>query len=125
MDKQLAANLVVRYISSHHDKQVLELMARLLNFTHDDLEAVGLERSGPGLMSEIMSTLIGRGENEAQKVAPLTDLVEKGGTLGDAWVSFLLEGGPNVGKQQNDETEEASAAPARRPKESQQPAEEK
>ncbi len=124
MDKQLAANLVVKYISSHHDKRVLELVARVLSFTHNDLEAVGLERSGPGLMSEIMSTLVGHGENEKEKVAPLTDLIEKGGTLGDAWVSFLLAGQPNAAEQQNETEEEEAAVAARYPKESQQPTEE-
>ncbi len=119
MDKQLAINLVVKYISTHHDKRVLELMARVLNFTQNDLEAVGLERKGPGLMSEIMNNLVGRGEYDED--VELADLISKGATLGDAWVNFLLAGQRN-GAEQLSETEEEAAAG--HPKESLQPAEE-
>ncbi len=110
MDKQLATNLVVKYISTHHDKRVLELMARVFNFTHNDLEAVGLERKGPGLMSEIINNLVGRGENEEE--IGLADLISKGATLGDAWVNFLLSGQQLNGAEQLTETEKEAAVAA-------------
>ncbi len=113
MDKQLAANLIVKYISTHHDKRVLELIARVLSFTHDDLEAVGLERNGPGLMSEIMSTLVGNEEKD-EEIA-LANLIEKGGTLGDAWVNFLLSGQPNTAAQQQEYAEKEAAANVEQP----------
>jgi chromosome segregation ATPase len=87
VDRQLVANLVVRYISTRHDRRVLELMSRMFGFTEQDKEAVGLVhgKHGAKFVSGLLHALVGDGEDQV-----ITSDEIKGESLGDAWLNFLM-----------------------------------
>ncbi|CAM9583116.1 unnamed protein product [Choristocarpus tenellus] len=100
LDRRLVTNLVVRYIEARNKKEVLEVMARMLNFTQEEKESVGLGQhrsSLPGLLTAMFRP----GEEEhAVSTEEIT-----GDNLSDMWINFLMaetaqaEGAPHSGLQ--------------------------
>ncbi|CAN0396418.1 unnamed protein product, partial [Phaeothamnion confervicola] len=94
IDRQLVANLVVSYVESRHGRHVLDLMARMLAFTDDQMIKVGLASGGggvsgvvPGLLSALIGGSSGGSSADPPDVAP-EDI--HGDSLSELWVSFLL-----------------------------------
>lgn len=94
LDRRLVANLLVRYVSSRHDKKVLELLSRIAGFTDEDQMAVGLLNSGPGLGTHIIHGLFniitGSGEDDSEPPGAMKSEDIHGDTLKDAWLNYLL-----------------------------------
>ncbi|CAM9359440.1 unnamed protein product, partial [Ectocarpus sp. 8 AP-2014] len=92
LDRQLVTNLIVRYVSSHHKKQVLELMARMFNFTEEEKEQVGLSNRGPTLPGMLTAMFVGGGQDgdHDPEAATAEAKASAGGALGDLWVDFLM-----------------------------------
>ncbi|CAM9373063.1 unnamed protein product, partial [Ectocarpus sp. 4 AP-2014] len=92
LDRQLVTNLIVRYVSSHHKKQVLELMARMFNFTEEEKEQVGLSNRGPTLPGMLTAMFVGGSQDgdHGPEAATAEAKASAGGALGDLWVDFLM-----------------------------------
>ncbi|CBJ31818.1 conserved unknown protein [Ectocarpus siliculosus] len=92
LDRQLVTNLIVRYVSSHHKKQVLELMARMFNFTEEEKEQVGLSNRGPTLPGMLTAMFVGGGQDgdHDPEAATAEAKASAGEALGDLWVDFLM-----------------------------------
>lgn len=92
LDKSLAAQLVVAYIDSAKKGEVLQLMARMMDFTDDQKRRVGLSypiegNGGGGLFSSILG-LVAPSETENSVVDP--SAIE-GKSFADMWSQFLLD----------------------------------
>ncbi|CAM9331002.1 unnamed protein product, partial [Ectocarpus sp. 13 AM-2016] len=92
LDRQLVTNLIVRYVSSHHKKQVLELMARMFNFTEEEKEQVGLSNRRPTLPGMLTAMFVGGGQDgdHDPEAATAEAKASAGGALSDLWVDFLM-----------------------------------
>eukprot|EP00611_Tribonema_gayanum_P026615 TRINITY_DN6380_c0_g1_i2.p1 TRINITY_DN6380_c0_g1~~TRINITY_DN6380_c0_g1_i2.p1 ORF type:complete len:315 (+),score=123.76 TRINITY_DN6380_c0_g1_i2:721-1665(+) len=90
LDRRLVANLVVRYVSARHDRRVLELMARMLGFTDEEMLAVGLGGSGGGrgVVRGLFKAIVGSTTTLEEHSVSSADI--QGGSLGDAWLNFLM-----------------------------------
>jgi len=92
VDCQLAANLVVRYVTSRHDRRVLELISSMFSFTSNDKEAVGLipanKGGGEKIVSSLLSAIVGAEGRDSESGTPPVEI--KGDSLGDQWLSFLM-----------------------------------
>ncbi|CAM9863373.1 unnamed protein product [Scytosiphon promiscuus] len=88
VDRQLVANLIVRYVTSHHKRQVLDLMARMFNFAEEEKEQVGLLDRGPSLPGILTAMFTASGAEDTEVPADAESVA--GSALSDLWVDFLM-----------------------------------
>ncbi|CAM9370085.1 unnamed protein product [Pylaiella littoralis] len=89
LDRQLVSNLIVRYVTSKHKRQILELMARMFNFSVEEKEKVGLSKTGPTLPGMISALLVPSGQDKHTVSADDNEAMA-GSTLSDLWMDFLI-----------------------------------
>ena len=85
-DRRLIGKLLVTYFERDYDKDVLDVIARMMALSEDEKEKIGL--AGRGFWSKIGSTV--------GSVLRVTDDDEKAKgeseTLADKWIEFLISG---------------------------------
>jgi len=86
VDKQLVVNLLVKYISSKRSVEVLDLIARMLDFSESERQQVGLtgnhSAQGSGLVGGLLSSLMGPASSASAHV--------EGDNLAEMWANFLI-----------------------------------
>jgi len=86
VDKQLVVNLLVKYISSKRSVEVLDLIARMLDFSESERQQVGLtgnhSAQGSGLVGGLLSSLMGPASTASAHV--------EGDNLAEMWANFLI-----------------------------------
>jgi len=83
IDKRLVSKLLITFMSNNSKKnEVLQLIAKILNFTQEEKEAIGLHNSHWSLVPFF-------GNSTSDKTPSLTDL----------WVDFLLKETAELSKQ--------------------------
>ncbi len=114
VDRVLVTNLIVNYFERNRSREVLGLIARILLFTDEQKEIVGLKVPPTSkIISSLFNTIITGGGIIAptdssdplrQNATPLKPKVE-GNNLAELWVNFLIAESESeqVGKQGGDE----------------------
>lgn len=87
VDRALVANLVASYISKKRPKETLVLLSRILNFSDEQLVAVGLKVAPTTIVDSFLSIL-------QPKLVPKQ---VSGENLAEQWVNFLLEESDQAG----------------------------
>ncbi|CEG35390.1 uncharacterized protein PHALS_09512 [Plasmopara halstedii] len=92
LNKSLAAQLVVAYVDSTKKGEILQLMARMMDFTEEQKRRVGLScpiqgNGGGGLFSSIIG-LVAPDESE---IVPVDPSAIEGKSFADMWSQFLLD----------------------------------
>ncbi|XP_024534611.1 golgin candidate 4-like [Selaginella moellendorffii] len=105
VDRRIVIKLLVTYFERGHNREVLDLMARMLGFSDDDKRRVGLahQNSGkPGVMRSVFG-LPGRvvggilsGGNDNSSFTTSNDQ-----SFADLWIDFLLKESEEREKAQN------------------------
>ena len=97
VDRALVANLIVQYFSKGRSREMLQILSKILNFSDNQLVAVGLKVAPTTIIDSFMSALAPKVENveiEVLIIALLSidycDLVQ-GDNLAELWVNYLLE----------------------------------
>mmetsp|Transcript_26268 Transcript_26268/g.44011 ORF Transcript_26268/g.44011 Transcript_26268/m.44011 type:complete len:490 (+) Transcript_26268:2878-4347(+) len=84
VDRRLVVKLIVTYFQQNYSSDVLDLMARMLQFTDDDKRKVGIGQGVLGSMSSWLASIAG-GETHDMKES----FDDK--NLADLWVDFLMQ----------------------------------
>ena len=112
VDRRIVIKLLVTFFEHNKPHEVLELMSRILQFSEDDKEKVGLNKQG-NIMNRFVSYLpsfvasLPKNLYTAASTLPTADISRgNGDNLADLWVKFLLAEVKSV----NDENALAAAA---------------
>eukprot|EP00903_Cladosiphon_okamuranus_P013267 g12371.t1 len=89
LDRQLVTNLIVRYITARHKRQVLELMARMFSFSEEEKEQVGLSNKGGHSLPGLVTAMLAPAGQDDHKV-PLDPERVAGTPLSELWMDFLI-----------------------------------
>eukprot|EP00850_Spirogloea_muscicola_P013332 SM000090S24294 [mRNA] locus=s90:103102:108573:+ [translate_table: standard] len=106
VDRRIVIKLLVTYFQRNHSKEVLDLMCRMLGFTHEDKQRVGLAQSNArggvvrnviGFSGKLVGGLLGPGRGDEPPLPP-PDENQAGPsfhkrimTFSDLWIDFLLK----------------------------------
>ncbi|CAI0470210.1 unnamed protein product [Linum tenue] len=94
VDRRIVIKLLVTYFQRNHSKEVLDLMVRMLGFSDEDRQRIGVAQQGGkgvvrgvlGLPGRLVGGILGGGSADAQaKAAP------ENHSFADLWVDFLLK----------------------------------
>ena len=90
VDRQLVANLIASYFKRGRDKDVMDLISKVLSFDDDQLVSVGLKVPSINPIGSFISKVgsIVRGSGEEQNSRHQTEV--EGDNLADMWVNFLM-----------------------------------
>jgi hypothetical protein len=92
VDRRLIANLFVSFFSQGRPRDVLDIIARTLNFTDEERVIVGLRRlsidgGGPGILGGLLSTVTTIA-SPGREFTPREDPAKS--TLSDLWYEYLM-----------------------------------
>ncbi|KAG6437738.1 hypothetical protein SASPL_102664 [Salvia splendens] len=107
VDRRIVIKLLVTYFQRNHSKEVLDLMCRMLGFSDEEKQRIGVAQQGPGksvvrgvfgLPGRLVGGILGGGAPEPQSAMTSDDqflykiLLEKSlfQSFADLWVDFLL-----------------------------------
>ncbi|KAL1546237.1 golgin candidate 4-like isoform X1 [Salvia divinorum] len=94
VDRRIVIKLLVTYFQRNHSKEVLDLMCRMLGFSDDEKQRIGVAQQGPGkgvvrgvlgLPGRLVGGILGGGTPEPQSAMTSDDQ-----SFADLWVDFLL-----------------------------------
>ncbi|KAG8475112.1 hypothetical protein CXB51_032017 [Gossypium anomalum] len=95
VDRRIVIKLLVTYFQRNHSKEVLELMVRMLGFSDEDKQRIGIAQQGTGkgvvrgvlgLPGRLVGGILGGGSADvAASIAPDNQ------SIADLWVDFLLK----------------------------------
>lgn len=80
IDRTLMANLFVQYFQRKKSKEVLSLIARVLNLTDEQLIIVGLRGAPVDIVNTLLTSVIG----------PTAPVQVEGDNLAELWVNYLI-----------------------------------
>lgn len=95
VDRRIVIKLLVTYFQRNHSKEVLDLMVRMLGFSDEDKQRIGLAQHGSGkgvvrgvlgLPGRLVGGILGGGSPES----PAT-MASEDQSFADLWVDFLLK----------------------------------
>lgn len=116
VDRRIVIKLLVTYFQRQHSKEVLDLMVRMLGFTEEDKQRIGLAqqvaskgvvRGVLGLPGRLVGGILGSGPSEASPPIP-----SENQSFSDLWIDFLLKESQERERRENAE-EQAKAGIAR------------
>ncbi|GAB5358884.1 hypothetical protein AAMO2058_000497300 [Amorphochlora amoebiformis] len=87
IDRRLVVRLIVTYFEKGHSSDVLELMARMLQFTEEEKAKVGV---GSTLLGRAMGWFSGFGDVDGAVEGKVSSSIEDR-NLADMWVDFLMQ----------------------------------
>ncbi|XP_057780383.1 golgin candidate 4-like [Salvia miltiorrhiza] len=95
VDRRIVIKLLVTYFQRNHSKEVLDLMCRMLGFSDEEKQRIGVAQQGPGkgvvrgvlgLPGRLVGGILGGGSaSEAHSAMASDDQ-----SFADLWVDFLL-----------------------------------
>ncbi|XP_042053929.1 golgin candidate 4-like [Salvia splendens] len=94
VDRRIVIKLLVTYFQRNHSKEVLDLMCRMLGFSDEEKQRIGVAQLGPGkgvvrgvlgLPGRLVGGILGGGAPEAHSAMASDDQ-----SFADLWVDFLL-----------------------------------
>ncbi|XP_042002071.1 golgin candidate 4-like [Salvia splendens] len=94
VDRRIVIKLLVTYFQRNHSKEVLDLMCRMLGFSDEEKQRIGVAQQGPGksvvrgvfgLPGRLVGGILGGGAPEPQSAMTSDDQ-----SFADLWVDFLL-----------------------------------
>ena len=83
VDRALVTNLFVDYIKKRRSLDVLALIGKILNFTDEQKEAVGLKVPSQNYIKSLITSIVG-------PLAPPPPPEVEGDNLAELWINFLL-----------------------------------
>ncbi|PIN20186.1 hypothetical protein CDL12_07148 [Handroanthus impetiginosus] len=95
VDRRIVIKLLVTYFQRNHSKEVLDLMVRMLGFSDEDKQRIGVAQQGAGkgvvrgvlgLPGRLVGGILGGGSAEAH-----TSMASDNQSFADLWVDFLLK----------------------------------
>ncbi|KAB2002991.1 hypothetical protein ES319_D11G102000v1 [Gossypium barbadense] len=95
VDRRIVIKLLVTYFQRNHSKEVLDLMVRMLGFSDEDKQRIGVAQHGPGkgvvrgvlgLPGHLVGGILGG--SPANKQA---NMASDNQSIADLWVDFLLK----------------------------------
>ncbi|KAJ8433652.1 hypothetical protein Cgig2_002323 [Carnegiea gigantea] len=99
VDRRIVIKLLVTYFQRNHSKEVLDLMVRVLGFSDEDKQRIGVAQQGTGkgvvrgvlgLPGRLVGGIIGGGGSSGIPGTP-TNMASDGQSFADLWVDFLLK----------------------------------
>ncbi|KAL0714957.1 hypothetical protein Bca4012_021936 [Brassica carinata] len=112
VDRRIVIKLLVTYFQKNHSKEVLDLMVRMLGFSEEDKERIGVAQQGGGkgvvrgvlgLPGRFVGGILGGKSAGSHPNAAASD----NQSFADLWVDFLLK---DAEERERREAEEAAAA---------------
>ncbi|KAK8509654.1 hypothetical protein V6N13_093511 [Hibiscus sabdariffa] len=95
VDRRIVIKLLVTYFQRNHNKEVLDLMVRMLGFSNEDKQRIGIAQQSPGkgvvrgvlgLPGRLVGGILGGGSADVHAtIAPDNQ------SIADLWVDFLLK----------------------------------
>ncbi|WKA05894.1 hypothetical protein VitviT2T_023829 [Vitis vinifera] len=95
VDRRIVVKLLVTYFQRNHSKEVLDLMVRMLGFSDEDKQRIGVAQQGTGkgvvrgvlgLPGRLVGGILGGSSGEAQ-----ANVASENQSFADLWVDFLLK----------------------------------
>ncbi|KAB2056404.1 hypothetical protein ES319_A11G099800v1 [Gossypium barbadense] len=95
VDRRIVIKLLVTYFQRNHSKEVLDLMVRMLGFSDEDKQRIGVAQHGPGkgivrgvlgLPGHLVGGILG-----GSPANTLTNMASDNQSIADLWVDFLLK----------------------------------
>ncbi|KAL2461517.1 Golgin candidate 4 [Abeliophyllum distichum] len=95
VDRRIVIKLLVTYFQRNHSKEVLDLMVRMLGFSDEDKQRIGVAQQGAGkgvvrgvlgLPGRLVGGIMGGGSAEAP-----TTMASEDQSFTNLWVDFLLK----------------------------------
>ncbi|KAI3444478.1 hypothetical protein Pfo_001143 [Paulownia fortunei] len=95
VDRRIVIKLLGTYFQRNHSKEVLDLMVRMLGFSDEDKQRIGVAQQGAGkgvvrgvlgLPGRLVGGILGSGAAEAH-----TTMASDNQSFADLWVDFLLK----------------------------------
>ncbi|KAL7158824.1 hypothetical protein ABFS83_02G169000 [Erythranthe nasuta] len=96
VDRRIVIKLLATYFQRNHSKEVLDLMARMLGFSDEDKQRIGIAQQGGGkgvvrgvlgFPGRLVGGFLGSGSAEAHT----TTMASDDQSFTDLWVDFLLK----------------------------------
>lgn len=95
VDRRIVIKLLITYFQKNHSKEVLDLMVRMLGFSNEDKQRIGLAQQGPGkgvvrgvlgLPGRLVGGILGGSSTESA-----VNVGSDNQSFADMWVDFLLK----------------------------------
>ncbi|KAK9279991.1 hypothetical protein L1049_013675 [Liquidambar formosana] len=95
VDRRIVIKLLVTYFQRNHSKEVLDLMVRMLGFSDEDKQRIGVAQQGAGkgvvrgvlgLPGRLVGGILGGGSGEVH-----ANVASENQSFADLWVDFLLK----------------------------------
>lgn len=95
VDRRIVIKLLVTYFQRNHSKEVLQLMVRMLGFSDDDKQRIGIAQQGAGkgvvrgvlgLPGRLVGGILGGTSTEVKAITGSDNQ-----SIADLWVDFLLK----------------------------------
>ncbi|KAI8545037.1 hypothetical protein RHMOL_Rhmol07G0012100 [Rhododendron molle] len=95
LGRRIVIKLLVTYFQRNHSKEVLDLMVRMLGFSDEDKQRIGVAQQGTGkgvvrgvlgLPGRLVGGILGSGSAEAN-----ANMASENQSFADLWVDFLLK----------------------------------
>ncbi|GJN16400.1 hypothetical protein PR202_gb03384 [Eleusine coracana subsp. coracana] len=114
VDRRIVIKLLVTYFQRNHSKEVLDLMVRMLGFSEEDKQRIGLAQSsaGKGVVRGVLGLpgrLVG-GIVGGSSPGKSTNTSQDNQSFADLWVDFLLKETEEREKQEREKREASEAA---------------
>ncbi|KAA3475232.1 Golgin candidate 4-like protein [Gossypium australe] len=103
VDRRIVIKLLVTYFQRNHSKEVLDLMVRMLGFSDEDKQRIGVAQHGPGkgvvrgvlgIPGHLVGGILGGSPANTQANTPSDNqpqLTFSPQSIADLWVDFLLK----------------------------------
>lgn len=95
VDRRIVIKLLVTYFQRNHSKEVLDLMVRMLGFSDEDKQRIGIAQQGAGkgvvrgvlgLPGRLVGGILGGNSTDAH-----ANMSSENQSFSDLWVDFLLK----------------------------------
>eukprot|EP01018_Ginkgo_biloba_P000582 Gb_09656 [translate_table: standard] len=109
VDRRIVIKLLVTYFQRQHSKEVLDLMVRMLGFSEEDKQRIGVAqqvvgkgvvRGVLGLPGRLVGGILGGGSSEAAPLVP-----SENQSFSDLWIDFLLKESEERERRENAEAQ--------------------
>ncbi|KAI3829253.1 hypothetical protein L1987_03371 [Smallanthus sonchifolius] len=113
VDRRIVIKLLVTYFQRNHSKEVLELMVRMLGFSEEEKQRIGVAQQGAGkgvvrgvfgLPGRLVGGILGGTPTEN-----LPNAASDNQSFADMWVDFLLKEGEEREKRESSENIDTSS----------------
>ncbi|XP_057853262.1 golgin candidate 4 isoform X2 [Cryptomeria japonica] len=110
VDRRIVIKLLVTYFQRQHSKEVLDLMVRMLGFSEEDKQRIGLAQQGAskgvvrgvlGFPGRLVGGIMGSGSTQTSPPVPSDNQ-----SFADLWVDFLLKESEERERRENAETQD-------------------